>query len=93
MDEFVVKTLAVSEVVCDVETSGLVTEGVEVTETAELLEVTWLVDPPALLVMIVLSLDLDSVGDSVIEVEDDVLVLEDKTRVVLRVENEYSVLP
>ena len=63
------------------------------TETAELLEVTGLVDPPALLVMIVLSLDLDSVGDSVTEVEDDVVVLEDKTRVVLRVENEYSVLP
>ena len=93
MDEFVVKTLAVSEVVCEVETSGPVTEAVEVAETAELLEVTGVVDPPALLVMIVLSLDLDSVGDSVIEVEDDVLVLEDKTRVVLRVENEYSVLP
>lgn len=88
-----VAVLALSEVVWEVETTGLVTETVGVTEVVELLGVTELVALLELVAMIVLSLDFDGVVDSVTGVEDDVVVLEDRTRVVLRVENEYSVLP
>jgi hypothetical protein len=86
--ELVVVALAVSVVVCEVETIGPVTEAVGVTELVELLGVTELVELLALLTMIVLSLDLDDVEDSLTVAEDDVVVLEDRTGVVLRVENE-----
>jgi len=71
----VVEALAVSEVVCEVETAGVVIDVVRVTELVELLGVTELVALLALLTTVVPPLDLDGVVDSVTVMEDDVVVL------------------